>query len=140
MHGIRYTDFVLDSMLNLLKQFSENSNLTTSFIYCSDHGDNIFDYKNTVGHDYAGHLPNAVVEIPFVVWLSDRYMEKYPIKTAYIRNNKDLPFMSDDLFHLILDLQNIETHYFNPSKSVINSNYKIPEKRILENEQEYFLK
>jgi heptose-I-phosphate ethanolaminephosphotransferase len=78
------------------------------------------------------------VEIPFIIWLSDSYKNKYPNKTNQILNNKDLPFMNDDLFHVILDLQNIETQYFNSSKSVINKNYQIPQKRILEDGREYF--
>ena len=46
--------------------------------------------------------------------------------------------MNDDLFHVILDLQNIETQYFKSSKSVINPNYKVQKKRILEDGREYF--
>ena len=139
-NSIRYTDYVLDSMINILNYFSQNSNTTSSFLYCSDHGDNVFDYNNTAGHDYAGYLPDCIVEIPFIIWLSDTYKKKYPNKTSHILNNKDLPFMNDDLFHVVLDLQNIETQYFNSSKSVINENYKIPEKRILEDGREYFVR
>jgi heptose-I-phosphate ethanolaminephosphotransferase len=136
-NSIQYTDYVLDSMINILNYFSSKSNAIASFLYCSDHGDNVFDYNNTAGHDYAGYLPDCIVEIPFIIWLSDSYKNKYPNKTNQILNNKDLPFMNDDLFHVILDLQNIETQYFNSSKSVINPNYKVPKKRILEDGREY---
>ena len=136
-NSILYTDYVLDSMLNMLSRFSSKHNAITSFIYCSDHGENVFDYNNTAGHDWSGYLPNCIVEIPLIFWLSDNYKDNYSDKTAHILQNKDFPFMNDDLFHVILDLQNIETKYFNSSKSVINENYKIPQKRVLEDGREY---
>ena len=139
-NSILYTDYVLDSMLNILNRFSSNSNAIISFIYCSDHGENLFDYNNTVGHDWSGYLPDCIVEIPLIIWLSDSYKNKYSDKTIHILQNKDFPFMNDDLFHIILDLQNIETPYFNSSKSVINKNYKIPQKRILEDGRTYNFK
>ena len=136
-NSILYTDFVLDSMINILSCFSKNFNVNTSFTYCSDHGENLFDYNNTAGHDWSGYLPNCIAEIPLIIWLSDNYKENYPNKTTDILKNKDLPFLSDDLFHLILDLQNIETQYFNSLKSIINQNYTIPQKRILEDGRNY---
>jgi len=131
-NSIRYTDYILDSILNMLKVFSSNPNIITSFIYCSDHGDNVYDYNNTAGHDWAGYIPNCIVEIPLIIWLSDSYKNKYPEKTNNILKNKDLPFSSDNLFHVVLDLQNIHSPYFNASKSVVNEHYNIPSQRILE--------
>ena len=136
-NSIRYTDYVLDSMITLLANFSSNSNSIASLIYCSDHGENIFNYNNTAGHDWSGYLPDCIVEIPLIFWLSDSYRNKYPDKTVTVLKNKDLPFMNDNLFHVILDLQNIETRYFDSSKSVINTQYEIPQKRILEDGRAY---
>jgi heptose-I-phosphate ethanolaminephosphotransferase len=139
-NSLIYTDFILDSMINILKNISSNTNIVSSLIYCADHGENLFDYNNTVGHDWSGFLPDCNVEIPFIIWLSDNYKAKYPDKTANILKNKDLPFRNDDLFHVILDLKNIETPYFEQEKSVINENYKIPENRILGDGRAYYKK
>ena len=136
-NSLIYTDFILDSMLNILHRISLNSNTIATFIYCADHGDNVFDYDNTAGRDASGYLPDCNVEIPFIVWLSDNYKAKEPTKTAQIVKNRHLPFSSDNLFHIIINLQNIETDYFIPQKSVINKNYEIPQKRILEDGREY---
>ena len=139
-NSLIYTDFILDSIINILKKVSTSSNTISSLVYCSDHGENVFDYNNNVGHDYSGFLPSCNVEIPFIIWLSDNYKKKYPEKTANILKNKNLPFKNDNLFHVILDLKNIDTKYFEQSKSVINENYKIPKNRILEDGRKYYKK
>jgi heptose-I-phosphate ethanolaminephosphotransferase len=136
-NSLIYTDFILDSMLNLLNKFSSNANTISTLIYCADHGDNVFDYNNTAGRDASGYLPDCNVEIPLIVWLSDNYKKKYPTQTTTILKNKHFPFSSDNLFHVIINLQNIETDYFDYKKSVINENYEIPQKRILEDGREY---
>jgi heptose-I-phosphate ethanolaminephosphotransferase len=136
-NSLIYTDFILDSMLNMLHKFSTNSNTIATLVYCADHGDNVFDYNNTAGRDASNYLPNCSVEIPFIIWLSDNYKKKYLNKITQIMINRHLPFSSDNLFHFIINLQNIETDYFIPQKSVINENYEIPQKRILEDGREY---
>jgi heptose-I-phosphate ethanolaminephosphotransferase len=136
-NSLIYTDFILDSMLNLLNKFSSNANTISTLVYCADHGDNVFDYNNTAGRDASGYLPDCNVEIPLIIWLSDSYKKKYPTQTATILKNKHLPFSSDNLFHLIINLQNIETACFDYKKSVINENYEIPKKRILEDGRVY---
>lgn len=140
-NSILYNDFTIDSLLTMLTQFASNdTNTLYTAIYLSDHGENVYDENNNVGHDYSGSLPQSNVEIPFIVWLSPQYINKYPLKSNTILNHKHKPFVSDYLFHTVLDLNHIQTPYFESSKSVFNNDYNADRKRILEDKMDYDLK
>jgi len=140
-NSILYNDFVMDSMFNLLKLYAHNHpNMVLSSIYLSDHGENVYDTdaKDYIGHGAAGErLFNSISEIPFIIWLSETYKEIYPQKTETIRKNTSLPFMTDDLFEIIMDITNIKTPYFNKERSLINPDFNPNRKRILFDERDY---
>ena len=112
-------------------------NESISFIYLSDHGENVYDEDNKVGHDFVNVLPKSHVEIPFIVWLSNKYRRTNPEKLKSIKNNKDAPFVTDNLFHCLMDLSNIKSPYLKPEKSIFNKYFDFSRKRILEDGRDY---
>jgi heptose-I-phosphate ethanolaminephosphotransferase len=135
-NSILYNDYIVDSILNVLK-FYTNGNKIAAAVYLSDHGENVYDEQNKVGHDYSGVLPKQNVEIPFVVWLSGSYNREFPDKVRQIKSAVNHPFVSDDLFHSILDLNYIVTPVFNPQNSLFNNNFNNQRERILEDGMNY---
>ncbi|OYT12746.1 MAG: hypothetical protein B6I19_08715 [Bacteroidetes bacterium 4572_114] len=109
----------------------------TSAIYLSDHGENVYDELDRVGHDYSKVLPKANVEIPFIVWLSPAYLKLNPYKTTIIKSNSNMPFVSDDLFHSIMDLNGIESKYLEEERSVFSEKFNETRQRILEDGDDY---
>lgn len=137
-NSILYNDFIIDSLFTILNSSTVlKKNLITSAIYLSDHGENVYDEIDNVGHDFSKKIPQANVEIPFLVWLSPEYKKLLKNKSETIINNKNLPFVTDDLFHSILDLNGINCTYFEEEKSNFNEKYKGIRKRILEDGQDY---
>jgi heptose-I-phosphate ethanolaminephosphotransferase len=134
-NSLLYNDYIVDSLLNMLK--SKSKNQTTSVIYLSDHGENVYDENDNVGHDFSKNLPKANVEIPFIVWLSPKYIELNSEKLETIKLNLNKPYVSDDLFHSIIDLNGIKTSYFEEKRSIFNSNFNANRKRILEDGNDY---
>lgn len=63
----------------------------------------------------------------------------YNHKQQTILLNKDLPFVSDDLFHSIIDLNNIECKEYSKDKSVFNPEFNSNRPRILEDNMNYDL-
>ena len=61
----------------IFKRYSRSRSIV---IYVSDHGETLFDDKRHP--DFAGHagntLPDNVVRIPFVVYMSDSLRKKHP--------------------------------------------------------------
>ncbi len=135
-NSILYNDFIVDSIFRILKSHAGKNKITTA-IYLSDHGENVYDESDRVGHDYSGVLPKSNVEIPFIVWLSDKYQTEHPDKVKQIKSAMHKPFVSDDLFHTILDLNCIETPAFKPEHSLFNPKFFSGRKRVLEDEMDY---
>lgn len=130
-NSILYNDFVVNSLLYIKKQYCiENHEVIATAIYFSDHGENVYDENDNVGHDYADVLPKANVEIPFIVWYSARYQSLYPNKLNIIYSNKNKPFITDNLFHAIIDINDITFKLFEPERSIFNKKYNSNRKRI----------
>ncbi len=136
-NSILYTDFIVDSLLRILNKSVKQNDEVASAIYLSDHGENVYDELNKAGHDYSGYLPKANVEIPFFVWESPKYRSQYPEKVSKIDKNTHKPFVSDDLFHSILDLNCITGSFYDSTRSLFNSAFNADRKRILEDNMDY---
>lgn len=140
-NSILYNDFVIDTIFSILNAYSsDHDNIIASAIYLSDHGENVYDENNNVGHGYSGSLPKANVEIPFIVWLSSGYKHFYQNKINTILINRDKPFITDDLFHTIMDLNDIECNAYIKTRSLFNKDFNFSRLRILEDKMNYDLK
>lgn len=136
-NSVLYNDFVVDSLLNILQASSSKNNTLTSLIYTSDHGENLYDEEDKIGHDYANTIPGANVEIPFMIWVSNNFRDFYPSKYQTILNNREKPFVTDDLFHSVLDINNVNVPYLDEARSIFNENYNDQRKRILADGNDY---
>jgi heptose-I-phosphate ethanolaminephosphotransferase len=137
-NSVLYNDFIVDSLLNLvIANVSPQNNTVASAIYLADHGENVYDELDKVGHDFAGDLPKSHVEIPFILWLSPDYQKLNAPKVQVIKSNFNKPFISDDLFHSILDLNGIKSPLLEEKRSIFNEDFYASRQRILEDGKDY---
>jgi len=136
-NSILYNDYIVDSIINILDKNTTLGNNISSMIYLSDHAENVYDEYDKTGHDFAKILPRVNVEIPFLVWLSPKYQKLLSNKTMIIKQHANKPFVSDDLFHCIMDINGIASPYFIDTKSIFNNNYDSSRKRILVDGKDY---
>ena len=97
---IRYTDFLLDSLINTLRPMSD---WRSAVLFVSDHGESLGE-NNVYMHGLPMKLaPKEQYEIPFLVWTS-KDVGSY--KTA-----DELPAVIDQhyVFHSVLNLLSIES-------------------------------
>jgi len=140
-NSILYNDFIIDGLFNILADYcSKHAKTISSALYFADHGENVYDENDQVGHTYSDILPKANVEIPFIVWLSPRFLSLYPQKQEVMLNNREHPFVSDDLFHAVIDLNNIDCNLFIKERSLFHSKFNFERKRILEDGHDYDLR
>lgn len=133
-NSVLYNDFIINNLFNLLNDFgNKHSDLFCSAIYLSDHGENVYDDSENCGHNYSGFMSKSISEIPFILWISTPHRNKY----NEMKNHVNLPFVSDDLFHTVLDLTNINCDYFNQSRSLFSKNYNSKRIRILDDNLDY---
>ena len=140
-NSILYNDFVIDTIFSMLSHYAEkNPHIITSSIYLSDHGENVYDDGDNAGHNFSGAIPKANVEIPFIVWLSPQYKTHFEKKYQTIEKNKNLPFVSDNLFDAVMDLNFINYAGKDNQRSIFNEEYNAQRKRMLEDGEDYDLK
>ena len=132
-NATRYNDKIMKEIFTMF----ENSN--TVVVYFSDHGEEIYDYRDSKGRVQGTMTKEAVkfqYEIPFVVWCSDKYKNNHPDIVESIRQSVNRPIMSDDVCHLMFHLGGIKTKYYKPERDYISTDFK-PYKRILKGVVDY---
>lgn len=124
-----YNDQVMGSIINMYKD--KNAVL----VYMSDHGEEMYDYRNSAGRAKAGKGQEALMArhqflIPFMIWCSDKYIARHPDKIAQIKSSLDRPFMTDNLAQVLFSLSSLQTKYYKPDRDLISPQFK-KRKRII---------
>lgn len=125
-NAIYYNDYIVSSIID---KFKDDETLV---IYVSDHGEAVYDESAFSGH--IEENPNRhMIEIPMLMWASDKFKAQYPEKVQSIRKAVNRPYMTDDMIHTVLDLTDIKTADFEASRSIVNDQFDPTRKRIFNN-------
>lgn len=103
-NSVRYTDFVLSSLINRLGQLGGE----TALIYFSDHGERVHDpeHPELSGHGFP--LPSMQeLEIPFFLWVSPTYRSEHPELVRALQANTHRRIQLGSLFDTIVDLTGV---------------------------------
>ena len=129
-NATRYNNHVLQQIISLYDQQN------TIVVYLSDHGEEVYDYRENSGRDDwgMGSDPRQVLRwqymVPFVVWCSDKYAATHPDIIKQLQNATSRPAMLDNVCQLLFHLSDLKTPYYNKTRDVLSSDYVCP-KRIL---------
>jgi lipid A ethanolaminephosphotransferase len=99
---IRYTDYLLDSLINTLRTMTD---WKSAMIFISDHGESLGENKMFMHGLPMKLAPKEQYEIPFLVWTSEGF-----------RTYKDqLPAVLEQhyIFHSVLNLLSIQSPAYN---------------------------
>ena len=120
-----YNDYVVDQVI---KKY-ENKNCI--IIYFSDHGEEIYEIDDFMGHGNAISRPTIKyqIRVPLMIWTSREFRSRYPDVVKRLVESRHKPIITDSFSHFLFDLAGIETKYYCPERSFINDQYKIPESR-----------
>ncbi|MBK7525145.1 MAG: phosphoethanolamine transferase [Saprospiraceae bacterium] len=103
-----YQDYILNQVLNILSCHKEEGN-DVSAVYFSDHGEEVYDYRNFLGHTPQSNM-SWLHEIPFFTWGINHTC------------NQDQPYQMNHFSHTLLDWMDIQCNSFQPEKSLWFSN------------------
>ena len=116
---IRYTDFLLDSLINTLRSMTD---WHSAMFFVSDHGESLGE-NSVFMHGLPMNLaPKVQYEIPFLVWTSDgfrRYKptsaQQQPSSTQQQPSSGQLPEVIEQhyVFHSVLNLLSIHSPAYN---------------------------
>lgn len=125
-NAVLYNDFVIRTIIDMVKAM----NVSSYVLYFSDHGEEVYDTIEFSGHnDDVGSLP--MFQIPFVLWQSEIYKSNNKIDIEL-----DRAYMTDDLFHSIADLCDIDNVDVDLDRSIFSETFK-KRKRIILNNKDY---
>ena len=123
-NAVLYNDFVVSE---LMQKFKDDEAIV---LYISDHGDEVFDYRDFVGHSWV-FVSRYMVEVPFMVYLSDKFKAAHPQILARVQAAQHKPFMSDNLIHALFDLLDIECVELDKALSPFNGEFNANRARII---------
>ena len=109
---IRYTDFLLDSLINTLRGMTE---WKSAMIFISDHGESLGE-KQMFMHGLPMKLaPKEQYEIPFLVWTSQDFRKYKNTSSRQDAPAGELPAVLDQhyVFHSLLNLLSIQSPVYN---------------------------
>ena len=117
-----YNDYVMKKVFDLYRDEP------TVVIYLSDHGEEIYDYRDTKGRvsadDGADDVYNRFQhQIPFTIWCSDSYKKSRPDMAEAIAKSVEKPWLADNLCHLVFRLGGVETPFYKANRDVLDSSY-----------------
>ena len=135
-NATRYNDDVIRQLVSMYQDQN------TVMVYLSDHGEEVYDYRDNYGRDdwSMGNDPQQVLRyqymVPFVVWCSDKYLTLHPEMAERLNESKEKPFMLDNTCHLLFRLAHLLTPYYNNSRDILSPDYHCP-KRIINDQYDY---
>lgn len=129
-NATRYNDRVIKHIMNMVKE--SNSIL----IYFSDHGEEIYDHRDFYGRslleveEITPELIKCQLEIPFVIWASDKWKERNKDEWEIMGQAIDREFTIDNMCHLLFRLADIKTEEYKPSRDLFSPEFKPQTKEI----------
>ncbi|RDU71765.1 sulfatase-like hydrolase/transferase [Helicobacter brantae] len=123
-NAVFYNDYIVNE---IFQKFSKSDSIV---IYLSDHGEEIYELDDFIGHG-EGRITRFTCEVPMLVYVSDLFIQKHPKLYEKLKASIHRPYMSDDLIHTILEIAGIETEEFDPTRSIINEKFNPQRTRIV---------
>ena len=109
---IRYTDFLLDSLINTLRAMND---WKSAMIFISDHGESLGENKMFMHGLPMKLAPKEQYEIPFLVWVSDGYRT--------YKNTLPTVLEQHYIFHSVLNLLSIQSPAYNEEKDIFQTTF-----------------
>jgi glucan phosphoethanolaminetransferase (alkaline phosphatase superfamily) len=137
-NSVRYSDFIIDSVIQIVKKFSLVSYVT----YVSDHGEDLFNLNKDQLNFHLTASRNTL-HVPLFIWTSDRYNRIYPSKISALLSHQDSKIGENDIFYTLLNLANITFPGFDSTKSISSNAFKDSRQEYIEqgdNHPKYYSK
>jgi hypothetical protein len=117
-NSIAYTDTIVNKIFNRIA----GTGTYASAIYLSDHGEDVYDVNNYFLHSEQ-FATAPVYEIPFIVWLSNKFKSNRPDITKSMQDWPSRPFMTSNFSISYLDLIGYQMASHDKGNSLFNQNF-----------------
>lgn len=118
-----FNDQVMKQIMDLVRDTK------AVLIYFSDHGEEVYDYRDFLGRsllEEAKITPELVkyqIEIPFIVWVSDKWKQQNEAEWQRMGEAIDREFSIDNVCHLLFRLGGVKTKDYKPSRDLFSPEF-----------------
>lgn len=119
-NSIRYTDFFLNSLIQIL----DSTGSCTALYYSPDHGEDMLDDNRKRFLHASPHPTYYQLHIPLFLWFSENYREQFPQQYETAVSNSPKPVSTRVAFHTMLDIAGIQTPWLDSTFSLVNPQFK----------------
>jgi heptose-I-phosphate ethanolaminephosphotransferase len=121
-NSVLYNDFIINSVIQALKDLPQQD---AAVVYFSDHGEELYDYREFAGHAYEKVSP-VMCEIPFMVWMSPVY-RRFRSDLIFDKKRK---YSTEDFIYSISDLAGISYKDYDDTRSLFSTNFNSRERYV----------
>ena len=123
--SIRYTDFVLGKIFNLI----ENSNKPIALIYTSDHGENLNDNGDNNYLHAVKEMTKYEIEVPLFITFNNKYYNLKKQKVDRLIRNQSVEVSHDNISHTFLGLAGIyDSNIYRSDYDISSEDFKFMER------------
>lgn len=125
LKSIYFTDQkVLEPLFEMVRRYQTASSY---ILYLSDHADDVSEKwaDEPCFCHFEATDKRRVYEIPFVLWLSEKYKRENAAYVKDFASYVNRPYESGDLIYSILDLSRLSHEKIDVTKSVFNQNFRL---------------
>ena len=115
---ILYTDYL---MKEIISRFIDKNAIV---VYISDHGEDVYDNRDFMGHSAESVESRHMIEIPMIIYGTPKFWANNVSMKQRIKDSLNRPWCTDDMIHLVEDLMKIKSSSFDNSRSIINSDFQ----------------
>ncbi|ORU00248.1 putative membrane-associated, metal-dependent hydrolase [Anaerovibrio sp. JC8] len=126
-NALFYNDYIVSGIIDKFREINSD----TIVIYLPDHGEAVYDEGGVNGH-IEENPSRHMIEVPLIMWASEKFKQNHPEKWALIQEAINNPYMTDDMIHTVLDIADIHTADFDPTKSIISQSFNRLRPRIFD--------
>ena len=106
---IAYTDYVLSEVVKKLGQLSDESNIESSLLYISDHGESLGEsgvYLHGLPYSFA---PKEQTHVPMIYWTDPMQTD---FNLACLSQSQNISISHDNIFDTLLSIMSVRTQAY----------------------------
>ncbi len=122
-----YNDYVVDKVI---RKYQDKNCIV---VYFSDHGEELFEIDDFMGHGNAISRPTLKyqIRVPMMIWTSKAFQSQYPDIVSRLAESRQKPITTAFMSHFLLEVAGVETKYYCPERSFINDKYDVSNSRYI---------
>lgn len=122
-----YNDSVMAHIFNIYR------NTNSILIYFSDHGDEVYDFRNQYGrisNDNSKEYLQYEFCIPAIIWMSDKYKAQHSEMVQAVLDAYNKPWMLDNLCQVIFYWGGVQTRYYHSVRNLLSPDYHVQKRKL----------